>query len=270
MTSGIARIDGTVAVVTGGASGIGLGIARCLAGEGAKVVIADVERAALRAASAELGAMGVETDVRDPAGVQGLADAVLERHGRVDIVVNNAGVGPFAALADLQPADWRWIIDVNLWGVINGISTFLPLLRANPNGGHIVNTASMAGLTPVPGMGAYSVTKFGVVALSETLAMELEGEPIGVTVLFPGFIRTNIASSTRNRPEGLEGALSDGELRVPGVEPRWLEIDDAGRIVVDAIRQGHLYAITHPELLPAVQQRHDRIVDAFRRLGVSP
>jgi NAD(P)-dependent dehydrogenase (short-subunit alcohol dehydrogenase family) len=153
VTAGIDRIDGTVAIVTGGASGIGLGIARCLAGEGATVVIADVERAALRTASAELGAMGVETDVRDPAGVHRLADAVLERHGHVDIVVNNAGIGPFAAVAHLQPADWRWIINVNLWGVINGISTFLPLLRANPNGGHIVNTASMAGLTPRPGHG---------------------------------------------------------------------------------------------------------------------
>jgi short-subunit dehydrogenase len=100
--------------------------------------------------------------------------------------------------------------------------------------------------------------------------MELEGEPIGVTVLFPGPTRTNIDTSTRNRPDELKGALSDGELRVLGLEPRWLEIDDVGRIVVEAIRQGHLYAITHPELLPAVQQRHDRIVEAFRRLGVSP
>src|SRR3712207_1554825 len=160
--AGIADLDGKVAVVTGGASGIGLGIARRLAAAGARIVIADVEAAALDAAAQELGAVGVQTDVRHRASVQALADTAVERFGTVNVVVNNAGVGPFGRIADLTEADWRWIVDVNLWGVIHGVSVFLPILQTAPGGGHIVNTASMAGLRPGPNLGAYTVTKYGV------------------------------------------------------------------------------------------------------------
>jgi NAD(P)-dependent dehydrogenase (short-subunit alcohol dehydrogenase family) len=266
--AGIADLEGKVAVVTGGASGIGLGIARRLAAAGAMVVIGDVEVGALHAAADEVGALAVQTDVRHRDSVQALADAAVERFGTVNVIVNNAGIGPFARLADLTEADWRWIVDVNLWGVIHGVSVFLPILQTAPGGGHIVNTASMAGLRPGPNLGAYTVTKYGVVALTETLAIELEqdGSQVGATVLCPGTVHTNIGSSTRNRPPGLEGAFADGD--VPMVEGRtWLEPDEVGDITVDAIRNGDLYAITHPAMFPPVQERFDRITAAFERAG---
>ena len=262
----IADLEGKVAVVTGGASGIGLGIARRVAAAGAQVVIGDVEETALQSAADEVGALGVRTDVRHRDSVQALADAAVERHGTVHVVVNNAGVGPFGRLADLTEADWRWIVDVNLWGVIHGVSVFLPILKRAPGGGHIVNTASMAGLRPGPNLGAYTVTKYGVVALSETLAIELEqdGAPVGVTVLCPGPVHTNIGTSTRNRPPGLEGALADAELQM--VEGRtWMEPDEVGDVTVQAILKGDLYAVTHPAMFPPVQERFARITEAFEQ-----
>ena len=264
--AGIADLEGKVAVVTGGASGIGLGIARRLAAAGADVVIGDVEADALQGASADVGALPVVTDVRDRASVQALADAAVDRFGTVNVVVNNAGVGPFGRIADLTEADWRWIIDVNLWGVIHGVSVFLPILQSAPGGGHVVNTASMAGLRPGPNLGAYAVTKYGVVALTESLAIELEqdGSQVGATVLLPGPVRSNIGTSTRNRPPGLEGALQDAEL--PMVEGRtWMDADDVGDVVVEAIRANELYAVTHPAMFPPVQARFDRITAAFAR-----
>jgi NAD(P)-dependent dehydrogenase (short-subunit alcohol dehydrogenase family) len=208
----------------------------------------------------------VQTDVRHRDSVQALADAAVERFGTVNVIVNNAGIGPFARLADLTEADWRWIVDVNLWGVIHGVSVFLPILQTAPGGGHIVNTASMAGLRPGPNLGAYTVTKYGVVALTETLAIELEqdGSQVGATVLCPGTVHTNIGSSTRNRPPGLEGAFADGD--VPMVEGRtWMEPDEVGDITVEAIRNGDLYAVTHPAMFPPVQERFDRITEAFEK-----
>jgi NAD(P)-dependent dehydrogenase (short-subunit alcohol dehydrogenase family) len=264
--AGIADLDGKVAVVTGGASGIGLGIARRLAAAGANVVIGDVEAGALESAAGEIGALPVRTDVRERAAVQALADAAVERFGTVNVVVNNAGIGPFGRLADLTENDWRWIIDVNLWGVIHGVGVFLPILQDAPGGGHIVNTASMAGLRPGPNLGAYSVTKYGVVSLTESLAIELEqdGSQVGVTVLCPGPVHTNIGTSTRNRPDGLQGALADADL--PMIEGRtWMEPDEVGDIVIEAIRENQLYAVTHPAMFPPVQERHDRITAAFER-----
>ena len=264
------QLAGKVAVVTGGASGIGKGIAVALLAEGMQVVIADVEEGALAATAAELGAVGIQTDVADPASVDDLADATLERFGAVHVVCNNAGIGPFAPIASLTLADWKWIVDVNLWGVIHGVTTFLPLLERNSDGGHIVNTASMAGLAPVPRIGAYCVTKYGVVGLTETLALELElaGSAVGVTLLCPGPVRTNIKASSRNRPATLPaGAFEDYDLEQDPARrnDRWLEPADVGAIVVDAIRRGELYAITHPEFFTRVEERHARLAAAFRR-----
>jgi NAD(P)-dependent dehydrogenase (short-subunit alcohol dehydrogenase family) len=268
--TGLRDLRGKVAVVTGGASGIGKGIAAQLRAEGMQVVIADVEEGALASAAEELGVSGVRTDVGDPASVQALADATIERFGAVHVVCNNAGVGPFAPIASLTLDDWRWIVGVNLWGVIHGVTTFLPLLERNEDGGHIINTASMAGLAPVPRIGAYCVTKYGVVGLTETLALELEqaGSAVGVTVLCPGPVRTNIKLSSRNRPASLApGALQDYDLEQDPARQgdRWLEPADVGVIVVDAIRRGDLYAVTHPELFVRVEQRHGRLAQAFGR-----
>jgi NAD(P)-dependent dehydrogenase (short-subunit alcohol dehydrogenase family) len=265
--SGFEDLQGKVAVVTGGASGIGLGIARQFRAAGMQVVIADIEEAALQRAAAEIGALGIRTDVRDAASVQALADATIAEHGAVHVVVNNAGVGPLAPIADLQLSDWQWMLQVNLWGVIHGVHVFLPLLKANTEGGHIVNTSSIGGLVPGPGLGAYNVSKYGIVALTETLAMELaaEGSPVGASVLVPGTVRTGIGNSSRNRPaDATGGALADVDLEAgPDLGMTWLEPDDVGRMVIDGIAAGDLYIVTHPEGWPMVAGRHQAIADAF-------
>jgi NAD(P)-dependent dehydrogenase (short-subunit alcohol dehydrogenase family) len=261
-------LAGKVAVVTGGASGIGKGIATRLVEAGAHVVLADVEEHALQASASELGAVGIRTDVSDLSSVQALADATLARFGKVHVVCNNAGVGPFAKIADLTMDDWQWMLGVNLWGVVHGVHVFLPLLLDNAEGGHIVNTASAAGLVSVPELGAYCVTKFGVVALTETLAAELaaDGARVGATVLCPGFIRTSINRSTRNRPVALAGGgLADVDLQVRDVRSTWMEPEQVGTLVVEAITRGDLYVMTHPDMLERVERRHEGIVEAFRR-----
>ncbi len=249
--SGLRELRGKVAVVTGGASGIGKGIAGALVGEGMQVVIADVEEPALDATAAELDATGIRTDVSDAASVQALADETLERFGAVHVVCNNAGVGPVGWLADTTIDDWTWLMGVNLWGTIHGVRTFLPILERNPDGGRIVNTASMAGLATYPRLGAYCVTKYGIFALSETLATELEqrGSPVGVTVLVPGLVRTNANHPSRNRPAGLQpGGLHDHEAADdPEYVMRIMDPPEVGALVADAIKQGKMYAFTHPD-----------------------
>lgn len=263
------RIEGSVAVVTGGASGIGRGIAEELLARGARVVIADINAEALAQTAAEIGALGVPTDVTSADSVQALADATVAEHGRVDIVVNNAGVGPTALVQDLTLADWRWMIDVNLWGVIHGVHSFLPLLIGNETGGHIVNTASFAVFNPMPGLGAYTAAKFGVQGLSESLALELADQHpnVHVTVLPPGPVRTNIKHSLRARPSGEAGALKDVDLTATeGADTLpWMDPRTAGSIVLRAVENDDLYAITHPQWWPLVQQRVDRIRAEFEK-----
>ena len=267
--SGLQKLAGKTAVVTGGASGIGRGIAKRLIAQGMRVVIADIEPAALEATASEIGAVGVRADVSSFESVQALADEVGRRFGAVHVICNNAGVGSTAKIADMTLADWQWILGVNLMGVIHGVKAFLPRLLANPDGGHIVNTASMAGLSPLATLGGYSVSKYGVVALSETLALELEadGAKVGVSVLCPGPVRSNIKSSSRNRPAALADAgLADSDLETSdeGSAMTWMEPDAAGEVVVRAIKNGDLYALTHPDMAPLVAERHRQIADAFR------
>jgi NAD(P)-dependent dehydrogenase (short-subunit alcohol dehydrogenase family) len=264
----VTEIAGAVAVVTGGAAGIGRGIAEQLLAEHATVVIADIERLALDAAAAAIGATPVAVDVSDPSSVRALAEAVTGRFGRVDIVVNNAGVGPQGRISDLTHRDWQWLLGVNLGGVTNGIEAFLPHLRANPRGGHIVNTASMSAFSPLPGLGAYAASKAAVCALSEALAAELaqDGLAIGVTILAPGGVRTNIARSLRNRPAELAGGLADVDFQAdpgPTSGAVWLSPAEAGRITTRAIRANDLYAITHPGLWGRVEARHQALRAAF-------
>jgi NAD(P)-dependent dehydrogenase (short-subunit alcohol dehydrogenase family) len=264
----LADLDGRVAVVTGGASGIGRGIATRLADQGCAVVIADLDRRVDEVA-AEIGAAaGMICDVSDAAAVQALAREVVDRHGTVHVLCNNAGVGPMALMRDMTERDWRFMVDVNLYGVLHGLQAFLPILLANEDGGHVVNTASLAGLIAGPKISAYAATKFAVVGLTESLALELEmeGAKVGASVLCPGPVHSNIKASMRHRSE--EGGLFDVDISRPNEhfdasDLRWMQPEEAGDVVVDAIRTGKLYAITHPEMWPAVQERYERLAAAF-------
>jgi NAD(P)-dependent dehydrogenase (short-subunit alcohol dehydrogenase family) len=200
------ELAGRTAFVTGGASGIGFALARAFAQAGMKVMLADIETDALAAAVSSLhnfGAdvRGVTCDVGDPVSVERAAKTSYDSFGNVHVVCNNAGVFAGGGIDNISSEDWRWILDVNLMGVLHGIRTFLPHIRAHGEGGHIVNTASLAGLLSVLGFSPYAASKFAVVAMSEGLAMELGPLGIGVTVPCPGFVRTRIAESERNRPD---------------------------------------------------------------------
>ena len=267
-----------VAVVTGAASGIGRGLAERFAAEGMKVVLADVEQSALDQADAEMRERGatvlpVRTDVSKPEQVEQLAQQTLEAFGAVHIVCNNAGVGgPGGPLWERTSTDWQWVLGVNLWGVINGIRVFLPIMLKQEEEGHIVNTASMAGLLSIPMLGIYNVTKHAVVTLSETLYLELQsaGSKIGVSVLCPGMVNTNIATSDRNRPvelrnEGGEPELTPQqqatrqmmeEMLKTGLKPAVV----AGK-VFESVRDGKFYVLTHPELKDAIRRRMERILE---------
>ena len=200
-------LQGKVAVITGGASGIGRAVADRAVAEGMKIVLADIEQGPLEAAVDDLTgngaeALGVVTDVSDAASVRALRDRALDRFGAVHLVHNNAGIGLGGPIWEVSEADWRWILGVNLWGVVHGVAAFTPLLIEQGEG-HIVNTASIAGLIAAPFLGPYNATKQAVVAISETLYKDLQtvGAPVGVSVLCPGFVQTRIAESERNRPD---------------------------------------------------------------------
>lgn len=264
-------IAGRVAVITGGASGIGRGIAEVLLEDGATVVIADNQREILRETAAELGVHAVHTDVSDAASVQALADEVVTRYGSVGIAVNNAGIGVLGRVDELALADWTRMIDVNLWGVIHGVRSFLPLLKANPDGGHLVNTGSMASFRSDLGLAGYAVSKYGVCALTETLALELadEGSAVHVTLLAPGTVRTGFGRGPQDASSG-HGAGVDAAEPTDGIAAGMRAIDpiDAARVVVRAIRDNDLYAPTHTEWWPVVESRFSAIGTAFGRYAV--
>ncbi|WP_197277162.1 SDR family NAD(P)-dependent oxidoreductase [Sphingomonas profundi] len=264
-------LTGRVAVVTGGASGIGKGIAATLIGEGADVVIADVEAGTLALAAAELGAYGVRADVTDPASVEALAESAIDRFGRVDIVCNNAGVGSMGAIRAMSTADWDWLLDVNLKGVIHGTKAFLPLLESTNDAAFILNTASIAGLAAgLPGLGGYSVSKFAIVAFTEALAAELaqDGSTVGAGVLLPGPVRSRLGSSMRNRRDGdgqrglVDVELDDKPEMFGGTIP-WLSAEAAGACAWRAIRDRRLYTTTHPAMIDPIAARHRAVEAAF-------
>ncbi|MCG2624768.1 SDR family NAD(P)-dependent oxidoreductase [Arthrobacter sp. I2-34] len=259
---------GSVAVVTGGASGIGKGIAEAFLAEGANVIIADIDDAALAATAAELGVLGVRTDVTDADSVQALADRAVSEYGRVHVVCNNAGVGPLAPVDKLTLADWRWMLEVNLYGVVHGVHAFLPVLERNPDWGQIVNTSSMSVIAPPANLAAYVAAKAGVLGLTEVLAQELalRGSVVGATALIPGPVRTNIMNSLRTRPAADASGLHDVDIAGNGKNFRFLQPADVGRIVLEAIRGNKLYAPTHAEWLAQVSERHARIQAGFPAL----
>ena len=265
------QLAGKVVVVTGGASGIGLAVARHFGAEGARLVLADIEQGALEAAAASFdGSVEVVTSVTDVssgADVEALRDRALDAYGAVHVVCNNAGVGGGGPLQDVSIADWEWVLGVNLWGVIHGVRTFLPLLLEQGEG-HIVNTASVAGLYAAPYMGPYNVSKYGVVSLSETLAVELSmtASPVGVSVLCPSWVKTNIATSRRNRPsDGGPAPSPEEEEGIAQIIEHFLttgmEVDEVATAVVDAVRTHTFWILTHDETPEQVRRRTKAILD---------
>lgn len=267
IVAGISDLAGKTAVVTGGSSGIGLGMATRFVEVGMNVVIAAKNPERLDAAAAEIGAVGFPVDVTELVGVQALAEFAVSRFGAVHVLCNNAGVGTMAPIARMTMDDWRWMIDANLYSVIHGIQVFLPVLEKNAAGGHIVNTASVGGLFADAYMAGYAVTKFGVVALTESLAAELRacGSKVGATVLIPGPVPSNLNTSMRNRPDGDQGSLVDFDLTGPDVpfEVTWRQPSEVADIALRCIHTGELYAVTHPETFGKIQERHQAIADAF-------
>ena len=269
-------LAGKTAFVTGGASGIGFALGAAFAQAGMKVMLADIETDALAEAVKSLhdfgpNVRGVACDVADPVSVERAAKASYQAFGNVHVVCNNAGVAAAGGVDNISLDNWRWVLDVNLMGVLHGIRTFLPHIRAHGEGGHIVNTASMAGMNSGLGFSPYVASKFAVVGMSEGLATQLKPFAIGVTVLCPGYVRTRIGESGRNRPQRygatqtLDPASPAGLLLAQiserlqsGLDP----LDVASRVLA-AIREDELYVFTHPEMRAELEDRFAAIMAAM-------
>jgi NAD(P)-dependent dehydrogenase (short-subunit alcohol dehydrogenase family) len=264
-------LAGKVAVVTGAASGIGRALTERFARAGMKVVLADVEEGALAAAARELEAGGAETlavrtDVSREDDVEALARRAYERFGAVHVVCNNAGVALAGPVWEHSLDDWRWLLGVNLWGVVHGIRSFVPRMLEKKTPGHIVNTASVAGLTSAPGLGVYNVSKHAVVTLSETLAKDLAmaGASIKVSVLCPGFVNTRILDSSRNRPAAFGAERprpADLEAIIRSLIAAGMSPADVAQHVLRAVEEERFYVLTHPDFTAQVKERCQDIVD---------
>src|SRR5437868_6956829 len=271
---------GKTAFVTGGASGIGLALGRAFAQEGMNVMLADIEADALSEAAESLSGLRskvriVSCDVADPESVDSAAQATIEAFGKVHVVCNNAGVAAAGGIDAISLDNWRWVLDVNLMGVLHGIRSFLPHLRAHGEGGHIVNTASMAGMNGGLGFSPYVASKFAVVGMSEGLATQLKPFGIGVTVLCPGFVRTGIGESGRNRPQRYGATqtpdpASPAGLMLAQVAERLqsgLDPADVAARVLAAIREDELYVFTHPEMRGELEERFAAIMAAMDKVA---
>lgn len=254
---------GKVAVVTGAGSGIGEGIARAAAAAGMKVVVADIDSQKAQAVASELGENAVATvvDVSSLASVEAMRDTAIEHFGAVHLLCNNAGVWIGALMQEADIKDWQYLINVNLYGVIHGVKAFLPLL-AEQGEGHIVNTASMGGLISGPPEGLYTTTKFAIVGLSEALVMEVAEKGVGVSVLCPGLVNTNlITQSFAVRPDDLNSGIEHNQPApdvAQGISPLVV-----GEQVLDAVREGSFYVITHDDYRDVIAMRHDGILSAL-------
>lgn len=266
--------EGRIAVVTGAASGMGRAFAERFGALGMHVVLADVEEPRLAEVAAAMRESGAEvlpvvTDVADASSIDALAAKAFDTYGAVNVLCNNAGVGGGGTMAELTTNDWQWVIGVNLWGVIHGIRAFLPTMLASGEEGHIVNTASMAGMIAGPMMGPYNATKFAVVAISETLhtEMALAGGQIGVSVLCPSFVNTDITTSARNRPAALTGRAFTPDPEMAAAFKARLEAGkqpaEVALMVEQAIRDRRLHIFTDREFLSSFEARAQTIIDSF-------
>lgn len=268
------QVAGKVAFITGGASGLGLAMARSFTAAGMKVAIADIEETALQAARVEFedtnaDVIAIKADVTDREAMQRAADETIAAFGKVHVLCNNAGVAISGNILDMTYKDWDWVNRVNLDGVVNGMVTFGNLIKSHGEGGHIVNTASMAGQIGVPGLSVYNTTKFAVVGMSEAMRGDLEPFNIGTSVLCPSFVETDIYTSERNRPGELGGetaskfdlAREDGSAvsELPGIMPASV----IGDMVLHAIQNDVFYILSHGHLKEAVATRGQNLSDAF-------
>ncbi len=269
---------GRVAVVTGAASGIGRALAGAFAAAGSAVVVADLDGPEADAVAERLrgdgaGALAVTVDVSDPTSVDRLAKVTLDHFGRVDVLCNNAGVSTFNLIQDQTLDDWRWVLNVNLWGVVHGLVSFLPILRAQPTRSHIVNTASMGGLmSGVPFIGPYCATKTAVVSISETLRKECEayGSPIGVSVLCPSATETRVMESERGRPAalGTEQRTDDAEAMRLAIKSMFTGPDGStpthvAARTLEAILRGEFWVIPNGAERPIVEARFTEALASF-------
>ena len=253
-----------VAVITGGAAGIGRAMAEALASRGAHLVLADIDEQALSEAESDFSARGIRvltaaTDVRDRGQVLALADAVYAEFGRADIVCNNAGIAPFGASVDADPHDWEVTMGINFWGVLHGVDAFVPRMLVQGEAGHVVNTASMAGLTGMLGLGMYCASKFAVVGLSESLHRELHGRGVGVSVLCPMIVDTQIGSNSQRlldhaMPDPQVGKEDSPNLLAGTVIPA----AEVAKRVIRAVEREDLYIFTHPEQREILRRRAAR------------
>ncbi|MEM6709820.1 MAG: SDR family NAD(P)-dependent oxidoreductase [Pseudomonadota bacterium] len=269
------QLNGRNAFITGGAGGIGLAMARAFLNEGMNVAIADVDPEALAGAAEALAGSNaklvtVELDVTDRARFTRAVDEAEAALGPIHVLCNNAGVYRGGAMDAVTYEDWDWVMGVNVGGVVNGLQTLVSRMKAHGEGGHIVNTASMAGVSTSPGLGVYNASKFAVVGMSEALRGDLEPHGIGVSVLCPGMVRTRILESERTRPESYD--VSDNEAVAAaeahsavmnlamntGIEPA--EVAD---MVVEGIKTNQLYLFPHPEMRGAVAERMETLLSAF-------
>ena len=273
-----------VAVITGAASGLGLSMAHRFAAEGMKLVLADVEEEALRKVETEfrkagVPVLGIKTDVARSHDIERLAEKTLATFGAVHVLCNNAGVAPGGVVWENTQADWEWVMGVNVWGVIHGVRTFLPIMLRQDTECHVVNTASVAGMLSVPGIGIYCVSKHAVVTLTECLYHDLQqrGAKVGVSVLCPAFVPTGIIDSERNRPAALRNTprpktaeeLERDESSRHAVQSGRITPDQVAGMVFDAITNDRFYILTHPKIKRAIQSRMEDILEGRQPVDTS-
>ena len=276
------KFEGRTAVISGGAEGIGLSIAKALGEQKMNIVLADIDEKNLLKSTTELESLGIPVlgallDVADEMQWKSVADKAIEKFGKVHIVVNNAGVGGDSGPIENQETEgWQWALGVNLMGVVYGAKVMTPLIKGHGEGGWILNVSSMAGMGGVPYSGAYTASKAAVVALSESWAAELQDKSIGVSVLCPAFVQTRIYDSERNRPDKYKSENyqieneSSFSKQTKQMVKDGIDVSIVGKRVVEAINHGELYIFTHPNYRQVNQERFNGIDEAFARSAESP
>lgn len=262
-------VEGKVAFITGGASGMGLGMARAFARAGMKVMIGDIQAEPAEKAAAELKGQGldaacVQVDVSKLESVQAAAQKTLETFGKVHVLSNNAGVAVGGYSETCNMRNWNWVVDVNLWGVVHGLQAFVPKILEQDEGGHVISTASMAGMVGLRGAGPYNATKFAVVGMMETFAADHRRHNIDASVLCPGIVATNIGDSGRNRPEEYGGVVRPSDKdRTSEMLAQGLNPDIVGDLVLEAMLADQFYIFTDPSLKHLIETRCERIIAGY-------